>query len=67
MPRFELDEQEVNAIARYVRYLQSPDDEGGAPIGRIGPVAEGAVALAVGLAALLLAIRWIGTRTGERT
>jgi ubiquinol-cytochrome c reductase cytochrome c subunit len=63
MPRFELDEHEVDSIVRYVLYLQRPDDEGGAPIGRVGPVSEGAVALGLGLLALLLASRWIGTRT----
>ncbi len=66
MPPFDLDEQQVNSIVRYVQYLQDPEDEGGAPIGRIGPVAEGAIGLAVGLVALLLLSRWIGTRTGEQ-
>jgi ubiquinol-cytochrome c reductase cytochrome c subunit len=66
MPRFELDEGSVNSILRYIEYLQRPDDEGGAPIGRVGPVAEGAVALGVGVVALLLLARWIGTRTGDR-
>lgn len=66
MPRFHLDERSVNSILRYVEYLQRPDDEGGAPIGRVGPVAEGAVALGVGIVALLLLARWIGTRTGDR-
>jgi ubiquinol-cytochrome c reductase cytochrome c subunit len=66
MPRFELGQQEMNSIVRYVEYLQRPEDEGGAAIGRVGPVAEGAVALGVGLAVLLLVARWIGTRSGER-
>lgn len=66
MPRFELDARQVDAIVRYVRYLQRPVDEGGAAVGHVGPVAEGAVALGVGLVALLVAIRWIGTRTPER-
>jgi ubiquinol-cytochrome c reductase cytochrome c subunit len=65
MPRFDLSRDEVNSIARYVVYLQHPDDEGGASIGRVGPVAEGAVAIVVGLGLLLFAIRWIGTRSGE--
>ena len=65
MPRFDFDEHSVNSILRYVEYLQRPDDEGGAPIGRVGPVAEGAVALGIGIVALLLVARWIGTRTGE--
>lgn len=65
MPRFELDDEELNAVVRYVAYLQNPVDEGGAPIGRIGPVAEGAVGLAVALALLLVIARWIGTRAGD--
>src|SRR5918994_1868129 len=66
MPRFDLDERSVNSILRYIEYLQRPIDEGGAPIGRVGPVAEGAVALGVAVVALLLLARWIGTRTGDR-
>ena len=66
MPRFDLSDREMNSIVRYVLYLQRPEDEGGAAIGRVGPVAEGAVALGVGLIVLLLVARWIGTRTGER-
>lgn len=58
-------EDEVDSIVRYVRYLQDPIDRGGAPIGRIGPVAEGAVGWIVGLGALLLVARVIGTRTGD--
>ncbi len=57
-------EDEANAIVAYVLYLQDPIDRGGAPIGRIGPVAEGAVGWIVGLGALLLVARVIGTRTG---
>ena len=55
-------EDELNSIVRYVAYLQDPADEGGAPIGRIGPVAEGAVGWIIGLGALVVLIRWIGTR-----
>jgi quinol---cytochrome-c reductase cytochrome c subunit len=56
----------LDAIARYVEDLQSPDDRGGAPIGRIGPVAEGAVGWALGLGSLILFIRWVGTKRGEQ-
>lgn len=65
MPRFELGDDDLSSIVRYVVYLQAPIDEGGAPIGRIGPVAEGAVGLAVALGLLLLLVRWIGTRVGD--
>lgn len=56
---------EVDAIVRYVVYLQDPDDRGGADLGGVGPVTEGAIALAVGLGALLLLIRWTGTTRRE--
>jgi ubiquinol-cytochrome c reductase cytochrome c subunit len=55
-------DDELNSLVRYVTYLQDPADEGGAPIGRIGPVAEGAVGWIIGLGALVLLLRWIGTR-----
>jgi ubiquinol-cytochrome c reductase cytochrome c subunit len=59
-------DDEVDAIVRYVVYLQNPDDRGGLSIGRIGPVAEGAVGWIVGLGAMVVLVRWIGTKTGER-
>lgn len=58
-------DDDLSAIVHYVSYLQDPDDEGGAPIGRIGPVAEGAVGWIVGVGLLVLFIRWIGTKRGE--
>jgi ubiquinol-cytochrome c reductase cytochrome c subunit len=61
MPVFEFDESQSNSIARYVTYLQSPDNRGGAPVGGIGPVAEGAVGWIVGLGVMLLVCRWLGT------
>jgi ubiquinol-cytochrome c reductase cytochrome c subunit len=65
MPRFELTPDEVDAITRYVLYVQSPRDAGGWSIGRVGPVAEGAVGLLVGLGLLLIVIRWIGTSSEQ--
>lgn len=61
-----VNDDQLNAIARYVEYLHKPDDRGGAPIGRIGPVAEGAVGWALGLGTLVLFIRWVGTKRGEQ-
>jgi ubiquinol-cytochrome c reductase cytochrome c subunit len=58
-------ESQVDSIVAYVESQKTPDDRGGAPIGRVGPVAEGAVAWIIGLGAMLLLIRWIGTRIGE--
>lgn len=48
-----LSQQQVNSIARYVTYLQSPDDPGGLSLGRIGPISEGMVALLIGIPLLL--------------
>lgn len=59
------DQEELDAIVRYVVYLQDPADPGGAGIGRIGPVAEGAVGWIIGLGALVLLALWVGTKRGE--
>jgi len=55
-------DQDVNSIVRYLQYLQHPENRGGAPLGAVGPVAEGAVAWFFGIGALLLLARWIGER-----
>ena len=60
-----LDDEELSEVTRYVVYLQDPSDRGGAPIGRVGPVAEGAIGWIVGLGALLVFVRWAGTKRGE--
>ncbi|MGH8936322.1 MAG: c-type cytochrome [Acidimicrobiia bacterium] len=65
MPRFDLPAADVDAIVRYVQFLQEPPDRGGWPAGRIGPVSEGAVGWIVGLGVLLVVSRWIGTKVGE--
>ena len=57
--------EEQDAIVRYVGYLQEPNNKGGASIGLIGPVAEGAAAWFVAIGLLVLAVRWIGTRAGD--
>jgi len=56
------DDDEVDAVVRYVLYLRDPDDAGGLALGHLGPLSEGLVAWAVGLLGVLLAARWIGTR-----
>jgi ubiquinol-cytochrome c reductase cytochrome c subunit len=66
MPAFgaaALDHAQLQSLARYVRYLDHPNDRGGAPVWHVGPLVEGAVAVFVGLGALVLAVRWIGTRS----
>jgi ubiquinol-cytochrome c reductase cytochrome c subunit len=65
MPRFseaQLDQADLDSIARYVQLTQNPDDAGGFGIGHIGPVPEGLVAWFAAIAALLLIARLIGER-----
>lgn len=57
-----LDEAQVASVVRYVRYLRRPDDRGGLGLGHLGPIPEGFVAWVVGLGAMVVAVRWIGTR-----
>lgn len=56
------DDQDVNDIVRYVLYLQSPPDPGGAPLGRAGPIPEGFVTWLIAMGVLVVAALWIGTR-----
>jgi ubiquinol-cytochrome c reductase cytochrome c subunit len=65
MPRFssrEIDEADVNSIARYVEGTRHPANRGGWGIGRIGPIPEGMVAWLLAIASLLLLARAIGER-----
>jgi ubiquinol-cytochrome c reductase cytochrome c subunit len=66
MPAFgeaALTQAQLDSVVRYVRYLDRPDDRGGLPLWHLGPLAEGAVAVFLGLGALVFSTRWIGTRT----
>jgi ubiquinol-cytochrome c reductase cytochrome c subunit len=66
MPAFgvsAIPDAQLDDVVAYVRYLDHPDDPGGWDLWHLGPVAEGGLALLVGLAAFLLAARWIGERT----
>jgi quinol---cytochrome-c reductase cytochrome c subunit len=66
MPAFgdaALTPSQLQSLVGYVRYLDHPNDRGGTPLWHLGPLPEGAIAVFIGLGALLLAIRWIGTRT----
>jgi quinol---cytochrome-c reductase cytochrome c subunit len=68
MPLFGTDtlsDSQVDSIVRYVIYLQHPEDRGGLDLSHIGPITEGVVALVVGLGALLLVVRKIGTAVGD--
>ena len=52
MPVFgaaEIDQRQLDELTAYVRYLREPEDPGGFPIGRIGPIPEGFVAWSVGI------------------
>ena len=60
-----ISDHELDSLVRYVLYMKDPVDQGGMPIGRVGPVVEGAVGWLVGLRVLVLVIRWIGTTAGE--
>ena len=65
MPSFgeeSFSDEDVDAIAAYVRELQQPDDRGGNPLWRLGPFPEGAVAWVFGIGALLLFVGWVGER-----
>jgi ubiquinol-cytochrome c reductase cytochrome c subunit len=65
MPKFpqsQIDQQQLNSIARYVLYTRDPDDRGGWSIGHIGPIPEGMVAWLLAGSALLLVIRLTGER-----
>ncbi|MGI8982936.1 MAG: cytochrome bc1 complex diheme cytochrome c subunit [Acidimicrobiales bacterium] len=57
-----LDDDQLASIVAYVGYLRDPNDRGGLGLGHLGPIPEGFVAWVVGLGAMLVAVRWIGTK-----
>ncbi|HEY7589805.1 MAG TPA: c-type cytochrome [Candidatus Limnocylindrales bacterium] len=65
MPRFTFEDGDRDAIIAYVRYLRSQPAPGGAPIGGFGPVAEGFVAVVIGLTGLVAIARFVGRRSHE--
>jgi len=65
MPQFGPDiipPDDLNSIARYVEYLEEPDDRGGLALGRLGPIPEGFMIWVGGLGSLLVAAWWMGKR-----
>lgn len=65
MPQFGPDilpVEDLNSVARYVDYLESPDDQGGLALGRLGPIPEGFMTWVGGLGLLLVAAFWMGKR-----
>ncbi len=68
MPRFDarqITPAQMDSLARYVRSTRRPDDRGGWGLGNLGPIPEGMVAWLIAAAALLVAARLIGERTGS--
>lgn len=66
MPHFDsqqINQHELDSIARYVLWTRHPDNAGGWGIYNIGPIPEGMVAWFIGLAALVIVARLIGERT----
>jgi ubiquinol-cytochrome c reductase cytochrome c subunit len=57
-----LDDEQLLSVVRYVEYLRHPNDRGGLGLGHLGPIPEGFVAWVFGLGAMLMAVRWIGTK-----
>jgi len=66
MPHFsakQIDQSELNSIARYVLWTRDPSNKGGWGIYNLGPIPEGMVAWFLLLAALVLTARLIGETT----
>lgn len=65
MPPFEFVADDREALIAYIRFLRSAPAPGGAPIGGTGPVAEGFVAVVIGLTGLVLIARFAGSGRSE--
>jgi ubiquinol-cytochrome c reductase cytochrome c subunit len=66
MPRFSgnLSDNQLRDVVDYVtQKVQHPDNPGGAGLGGVGPVAEGFIALLLGVGGLALICFWIGERS----
>jgi ubiquinol-cytochrome c reductase cytochrome c subunit len=66
MPAFterQIDQRDLDSIARYVLSTRDPRDDGGWALGHLGPIPEGIVTWFVGMALLIVAVRLIGERT----
>jgi ubiquinol-cytochrome c reductase cytochrome c subunit len=65
MPRYSdesITPEEKRAIVRYVEYITAAEDQGGASLGRLGPISEGLVAWLVGITVMVGMTLWIGAR-----
>jgi quinol---cytochrome-c reductase cytochrome c subunit len=68
MPHFDstqIDQHDLDSIARYIVWTRHPADLGGWGIYNIGPIPEGIVAWFIGLAALVIVARLIGERMDQ--
>jgi ubiquinol-cytochrome c reductase cytochrome c subunit len=65
MPPFDFTQEQRDDIIAYIKFMRSASSPGGAPIGGTGPVAEGFVAVVIGLTGLVLIARFAGSRRGE--
>jgi ubiquinol-cytochrome c reductase cytochrome c subunit len=67
MPRFGpgtlTDEQVADIVAYVTGPIEKPDNHGGIGLGGVGPVAEGFIALLIGVGGLMLVAYWLGDRT----
>ncbi len=65
MPAFgdhTLSQADVDSLARYLLWIRDNGSEGGLQLGRVGAVAEGLVAVVVGLGLLILVLRLTGSK-----
>ena len=65
-PKTTFTDHDVDSIVRYVLYMRAQNRGGATDLGRVGPVAEGAVGWIVGLGLLMLFARWIGRTVHEK-
>ena len=69
MPEFGeelMNEEQLNAVVKYVMYLRAPEDRGGLSLWHLGPFTEGLISWVVGMALLILITLWIGEREPAR-
>lgn len=65
MPKFAFTHDQEASIAAYVQFLQDQSSPGGLAIGGLGAVAEGFVAIGIGLVLFVLATMFVGRRSHE--
>ena len=62
MPHFRFNQADLNALAGYVQHLRNQPSPGGLPIAGAGPVPEGLIAALIGVAGMVLLVKWIARR-----